>query len=329
MRLKIGNVSIGGLAALAPMAGVADRAFRELCMRFGASYVVSEMVSARSISFSNDKTINLLRISRSEHPCAIQIFGDDPDIMANAATFALKYKPDIIDINFGCPAPKVNKSGGGAILMKSPDLCGRIVAAVKRVVDIPVTVKIRKGWGSATVNAPLVAKICENAGADAIIIHGRTREQMFRPGVDLDIIAKVKKSVGIPVIGNGDITCGQDAYNMLNRTGCDMVMVGRAALGNPWVFAEINHFLDPGNHPYTPPSIEEKLRVMRSHVGSICNNEGEILGIMRARRHIISYIRGIPFAAAFRDKASRVACLRDVEALADEILRACRNDAIC
>lgn len=329
MRLKIGNVSIDGLAALAPMAGVADTAFRELCTRFGASYVVSEMVSARGISFFNDKTINLLRISRNEHPCAIQIFGDDPNIMANAADFALKYEPDIIDINFGCPAPKVNKSGGGAILMKSPELCARIVAAVKRTVDVPVTVKIRTGWDSSAVNAPLVAKLCENSGADAIIIHGRTRDQMFRPGVDLDTIAKVKDSVSVPVIGNGDITCGQDAYNMLRRTGCDMIMVGRAALGNPWVFSEINHFLDSGNHTYTPPSIEEKLRAMLFHVGSICRNEGENLGMMRARRHIISYIHGIPFAAAFRDRASRVTCMRDVELLAEEILNSCRNDAIC
>ena len=247
MRLKIGNVNINGLAALAPMAGAADRAFRELCIQFGAAYVVSEMVSSRGISFHNDKTINLLKISRHEHPCAIQIFGDDPDIMARSAVFALEYKPDIIDINFGCPAPKVNKSGGGAVLMKSPELCGKIVAAVKRAVNVPVTVKIRKGWDSSSVNAPLVAKICESSGADAIIIHGRTREQMFRPGVDLDIIAKVKNSVSIPVFGNGDIACGQDAHNMLLRTGCDLIMVGRAALGNPWVFSEINHFLDPGN----------------------------------------------------------------------------------
>lgn len=329
MRLKIGNVSIDGLAALAPMAGVADTAFRELCMRFGASYVVSEMVSSRGISFFNDKTINLLRISHNEHPCAIQIFGDSPDIMANAADFALKYEPDIIDINFGCPAPKVNKSGGGAILMKSPELCAKIVAAVKRSIDIPVTVKIRTGWDSSSVNAPLVAKLCEDAGADAIIIHGRTRNQMFRPGIDLDTIAKVKRSVNVPVIGNGDITCGQDAYNMLHRTGCDMIMVGRAALGNPWVFSEINHFLNLGNYPYAPPSIEEKLQVMLFHIGSICHNEGETLGIMRARRHIISYIHGIPFAAAFRDKASRVTCMRDVEVLAEKILNTCRNDAIC
>ncbi len=329
MRLKIGNVSIDGLAALAPMAGVADRAFRELCVRFGASYVVSEMVSARGISFFNDKTINLLRISRNEHPCAIQIFGDDPDIMANAAAFALNYEPDIIDINFGCPAPKVNKSGGGAILMKSPELCARIVTGVKRVVNIPVTVKIRTGWDYSSVNAPFVAKLCENSGADAIVIHGRTRDQMFRPGVDLDTIAKVKASVSVPVIGNGDITCGQDAYNMLHRTECDMIMVGRAALGNPWVFSEVNHFLDPSNYPYTPPSIEEKLQVMLFHTGSICCNEGETLGIMKARRHIISYIRGIPFASAFRDRASRVTCMRDVEVLAEEILNTCRNDAIC
>ena len=203
--MEIGKVKINGSVALAPMAGVADKAFRELCVKFGASYVISEMVSSRGISFFNEKTINLLEISENEHPCAIQIFGDNPEIMAESALFALKYKPDIIDINMGCPAPKVNKSGGGAILMKSPELCGKIVNSVKKSVNVPVTVKIRKGWDDNNVNAPLIAKICENAGADAITIHGRTREQMYRPDVDFDIIEKVKKSVKIPVIGNGDI----------------------------------------------------------------------------------------------------------------------------
>lgn len=319
--MKIGNVEINGSVALAPMAGVADKAFRELCVNFGASYVISEMVSSRGISFSNEKTINLLQLSENEHPCAIQIFGDNPEIMANAAVFALKYKPDIIDINMGCPAPKVNKSGGGSVLMKTPELCGKIVNAVKKAVNVPVTVKIRKGWDENSINAPLIAKICENAGADAITIHGRTREQMYKPYVDLKIIEKVKNSVKIPVIGNGDISCGQDAYNMLDKTGCDMVMVGRAALGNPWIFSEINQFLN-SNTNYKTPNIEEKLKIMLSHVNSICENDGEKHGMMKARRHITFYIKGIPGAAAFRNKACKIETFAQLQSLSDEILTA-------
>ena len=319
--MKIGNVKINGLVALAPMAGVADRAFRELCIKFGASYVISEMVSSKGISFANEKTIRLLKLSKDEHPCAIQIFGNDPDVMAQAAVFAMNQQPDIIDINMGCPALKVNKSGGGAVLMKDPELCGKIVNAVKKSVNIPVTVKIRKGWDENNINAPLVAKTCEYFGADAITIHGRTREQMYKPSVDLNIIREVKESVNIPVIGNGDISCGQDAYDMIEKTACDMVMVGRAALGNPWIFAEINDFLNSGTSN-TNISINEKLSVMLSHVKSICENNGEKNGMSKARRHLTFYIKGIPGAAAFRNEACRLETLSQVYELADKILNA-------
>lgn len=318
--MKIGNVEISGVAALAPMAGVADKAFRELCVKFGASYVVSEMVSSRGISFANEKTLNLLEISEKEHPCAIQIFGDDPQIMAEAAVFALQYKPDIIDINMGCPAPKVNKSGGGAVLMKSPELCGEIVNAVKKAVDVPVTVKIRKGWDENNINAPLVAKICEENGADAIAIHGRTREQMYKPNVDLDIIAQVKKAVKIPVIGNGDISCGKDAKEMFEKTGCDMVMIGRAALGNPWIFAEINQYVGK-NGEYKYPSIEKKLEIMLEHVQAICAADGEKHGMLKARRHVAYYIKGLPGAAAFRNKACKLETLAQLDELVKNIMK--------
>ncbi len=319
MRLKIGNVKINGFAALAPMAGIADKTFRELCVKFGAGYVTSEMVSSRGISFYNEKTIELLELSKNEHPCAIQIFGDDPETMAKAAYFTLKYKPDIIDINMGCPAPKVNKSGGGAILMKSPELCGKIVDAVKKVVHIPVTVKIRKGWDNANPNAPLIAKICECSGADAITVHARTREQMYKPGIDFDIIKKVKESVNIPVIGNGDISCGADAHNMMNKTGCDMVMVGRAALGRPWIFSEINNFFDQKSK-YKIPSFEEKLKIMVLHIESICQNYGEKLGMLKARRHITYYIKGFPSAASFRSIACKLETLKQFYEFADKIV---------
>lgn len=319
--MRIGNVEINVPVALAPMAGVSDKPFRELCVKFGANYVISEMVSSRGISFSNEKTINLLRLSPNEHPCAIQIFGDNPEVMAEAAIFALQYKPDIIDINMGCPAPKVNKSGGGALLMKNPKLCGKIVNEVKKAVNVPVTVKIRKGWDENSINAPLVAKICENAGADAITIHGRTREQMYKPSVDLEIISQVKKAVKIPVIGNGDISSGQAAHEMLDKTGCDMIMVGRAALGNPWIFAEINQTLGVTDSS-AQPGIEEKLKVMCEHVHAICKNNGEKHGMMKARRHITFYIKGIPGAASFRNQACKLETLAQLHDFSNQILSA-------
>jgi nifR3 family TIM-barrel protein len=200
--MKIGNININGIAALAPMAGTADKAFREICVSFGAAYVVSEMVSAKALNFSDKKSRKLMNLSEHEQPCGIQIFGSEPNVMASAAEIALGYNPQIIDINMGCPAPKVTSNGCGSALMKSPKLCFDIVSAVKRVSDIPVTVKIRKGFDENSVNALEIAKICEQAGADAITVHGRTRNQMYSGKVDLDIIKKVKDAVNIPVIGN-------------------------------------------------------------------------------------------------------------------------------
>ena len=214
--MKIGNVNIDGYAALAPMAGVADRAFRELCVDFGAAYVVGEMVSAKGITYNNDKSRELLELSKAERPAAVQLFGYEPDVMAQAAKIAMEYSPDIIDINMGCPAPKIACNGSGSALMKNPDLCGKIVEAVKKAVPVPVTVKIRKGWDKNSVNAVEVAKICESAGADAITVHGRTREQQYMPSADWDIIAQVKHAVKIPVIGNGDVTSAESAMQRIN-----------------------------------------------------------------------------------------------------------------
>ncbi len=317
--MKIGNVNINGKVALAPMAGVADRAFRELCVRFGAAYVVSEMVSSKGISYASEKTISLLTLSECEKPCAIQIFGNDPPVMAQAARFAVSQNPDIIDINMGCPAPKVNKSGGGAVLMREPKLCGEIVRAIKDAVDIPVTVKIRKGWDDNNINAVLIAKICEDNGADAITIHGRTREQMYRGTADLNIIKEVKNSISIPVIGNGDIKSPEDAKNMICKTGCDMVMVGRAALGNPFIFNEINEYLSY-KKKLSAPTIEEKVDIMKQHVNSICKNKGERFGITQARRHIIMYVKGLSNAAKLRDEACKLESLEDFSKFCDNIL---------
>lgn len=321
--MKIGTSRLPGIAALAPMAGVADRAFRETCVKFSARYTVSEMVSSLGISYQNEKTLKLLEISSNERPCGIQLFGNNPVKMAEAAEFSMKYAPDFIDINMGCPAPKITKNGYGSAMMKTPELCGEVVSAVKRVAQVPVTVKLRKGFNNESVNAVEVAIICEQAGAEAITVHGRTREQMYRPPVDLGIIAQVKKAVSIPVVGNGDIRCGEDAVKMLSETGCDYVMVGRGALGNPFIFREINSLVQ-ASKVVEKPTLEERLEVMQGHVAAICAYKGERYGMREARRHIGYYIKGIAGASSFRDKAYRIENLKDFEKLCNEITCAVR-----
>lgn len=316
--MKILNVNINKKVVLAPMAGVSDKAFRELCVKFGAGYTATEMVSSNGISHLNKKTLDLMSISEKERPCGIQIFGDTPETMAKAAEFALTQNPDVIDINMGCPAPKVNKSGGGAILMKNPDLCFKIVKAVRERISIPLTVKIRKGWDDKSVNAVEIAKICEEAGANAITIHGRTREQMYKPFVDLEIIKKVKEAVKIPVIGNGDIFCAKDALNMLEKTGCDLIMVGRGAIGNPFIFKEINCAIE--NKPYTPPTLEEKINTMTEHIKNLCNYKGEYIGMKEARRHICMYIKGIPSANKFRNEACKLQTFKEYSEFSKNLL---------
>ena len=273
--LNIGGVPLKSHAVLAPMAGVSDRAYRELCVRFGAAYCVSEMVSSKALSFNSKKSEELMEISDLERPCGIQIFGDDPKCMADAAKHALENKPDIIDINMGCPAPKISSNGSGSALMKNPRLCGEIVKAVTAVTDIPVTVKIRKGWDDDSVNAVEVAKICESAGAAAITVHGRTRQQYYKPPVDYDIIKAVRESVSVPVIANGDIDSAERAKKVMDITGCDLVMIGRATLGNPWIFSQINAFLENPNVKIHTPDLEERLGVMIEHIGKMVEYKGE------------------------------------------------------
>lgn len=305
-------------AFLAPMAGLTDRAFREIAVKFGAGYVVSEMISSKAISFKDKKTIELMQLSHQERPCAIQIFGDNPEIMAEGAKFAMSQNPDAIDINMGCPAPKVNKCGAGAFLMKNPKLCFEIVNKVKKAVKIPVTVKIRKGWDSQNTNAVEISRICEEAGADAITIHAKTREQMYSGQCDLEEIAKVKAAVHIPVIGNGDITSAKDAIEMLQKTNCDYIMVGRAAIGNPFIFDEINCKLQ--GKEYQHPSIEKKMNTMREHITNLCSQKGEYIGMKEARRHICMYIKGLKNAANFRNLACKLENLDQMEKFINEVL---------
>ncbi len=318
--LNIGGVSLKSHAVLAPMAGVSDRAYRELCVRFGAAYCVSEMVSSKALSFNSKKSEELMEISDLERPCGIQIFGDDPKCMANAAKHALENKPDIIDINMGCPAPKISSNGSGSALMKNPRLCGEIVKAVTAVTDIPVTVKIRKGWDDDSVNAVEVAKICESAGAAAITVHGRTRQQYYKPPVDYDIIKAVRESVSVPVIANGDIDSAEKAKKVMDITGCDLVMIGRATLGNPWIFSQINTYLENPNVKIHTPDLEERLGVMIEHIGKMVEYKGEHMAMLQARKLVVGYFKGIKGAAALRNEAGKIKTLDDLYELRQKAL---------
>lgn len=318
--LNIGGVPLKSHAVLAPMAGVSDRAYRELCVRFGAAYCVSEMVSSKALSFNSKKSEELMKISDLERPCGIQIFGDDPKCMADAAKHALENKPDIIDINMGCPAPKISSNGSGSALMKNPLLCGEIVKAVTAVTDIPVTVKIRKGWDDDSVNAVEVAKICESAGAAAITVHGRTRQQYYKPPVDYDIIRVVRESVSVPVIANGDIDSAERAKEVMDITGCDLVMIGRATLGNPWIFSQINAYLENPNVKIHTPDLEERLGVMIEHIGKMVEYKGEHMAMLQARKLVVGYFKGMKGAAALRNEAGKIKTLDDLYELRQKAL---------
>ena len=318
--LNIGGVPLKSHAVLAPMAGVSDRAYRELCVRFGAAYCVSEMVSSKALSFNSKKSEELMEISDLERPCGIQIFGDDPKCMADAAKHALENKPDIIDINMGCPAPKISSNGSGSALMKNPRLCGEIVKAVTAVTDIPVTVKIRKGWDDDSVNAVEVAKICESAGAAAITVHGRTRQQYYKPPVDYDIIKAVRESVSVPVIANGDIDSAERAKEVMDITGCDLVMIGRATLGNPWLFSQINAYLENPNVKIHTPDLEERLGVMIEHIGKMVEYKGEHMAMLQARKLVVGYFKGMKGAAALRNEAGKIKTLDDLYELRQKAL---------
>lgn len=317
--MEIGSLKINGHASLAPMAGVADRAFRELCVGYGASYVVSEMISAKGVSLGDRKSKQLMQLSETERPAGVQIFGNDPEIMAESVKTVLGVHPQFVDINMGCPAPKIAGNGGGASLMRNPELAEQIVAAVKKACgEIPVTVKIRAGWDFDTINAVEMAKRAENAGAAAVTVHGRTRQQMYAPPVNHEIISEVKKAVSIPVVGNGDITDGITAAKMLEDTNCDFLMVGRGALGRPWVFQQINAYLNEGRILPEPP-VSERMRVMLNHIQMLCTYKGERVGIREARKHATWYTKGIRDAAQFRRELGMLESIAQLEEIAYKI----------
>lgn len=319
-KIKIGNIEIEKTACLAPMASVADRAYRYMCKRYGASYLVSEMASSKGLCYSDKKTNELLTITDYEYPMAIQLFGDEPEYIARAVEIASKYNPQIIDINMGCPVPKVAGNGSGSALMKNPELASNIVKAAVNATDIPITVKIRKGWDSESVNAVEFAVLMEQSGASAIAVHGRTRQQMYKPPVDLDIIKAVKNAVKIPVIGNGGITTPQQAREMYDYTDCDLIMIGQGSYGRPWVFEQVSHYLNTGKL-LDEPSLEQKLEVMLEHVEMIVKFKGEKMGMREARKHAAWYIKGSNGAAGFRHECGRLSTLDDLR----ELIKKCKS----
>lgn len=318
--MKIKTVTIQNNVFLAPMAGVTDLPFRILCKEQGCGLVYTEMVSAKGLFYESDKTGSLLYVDEKEHPVAAQLFGSEPDILANMAAKVEQMPVDIIDINMGCPAPKITKNGEGSALMKTPEKIGEIVYQVAKAIEKPLTIKIRKGFNEDNVNAALVARIAEQAGASAIAVHGRTREQFYSGKADWDIIRSVKDAVSIPVIGNGDITTPQDAKTMIEKTGCDAVMIGRGAQGNPWLFKQTIHYLKTGDM-LPGPSTEERILTALRHANMIIKYKGDYIGIREMRSHLGWYIKGLPRAAEMRVKINKTQSFEELKRLFVEYLR--------
>ena len=333
-QVKFGSIILPHGLALAPLAGVSDRAFRRVCRACGADFTVSEMVSAKALCYEQRKkdtgnrsvSGHLASVMRDELPMAVQIFGSEPDFMAEAARMIeanayigceSEVPPSAIDINMGCPVKKVTGNGEGSALLKNPQLIGEIVTAVVKAVSIPVTVKIRAGWDSTSINAPEVARIIEASGASMLTVHARTREQMYEPGVDRSVITAVKKAVSIPVLGNGDIYTAADALSMMEETGCDGVMIARGAMGNPWVFSEICAALD--GRDYTPPPVAEKFEVALTQVREMITEKGERVGVAEAKKHLSWYCHGMEGAAAARSRLMQATSYDELAAILREM----------
>ena len=319
---KIGSVEIKNNVVMAPMAGISNSAFRTIIKEFGAGLIVAEMVSDKAITYGNKKTIDMLYMTDFERPIAQQIFGSDKDSFISAAKYIEStMKPDIIDINMGCPVPKVAISAqAGSALLKSPDKVYEIVKAVVDNVSVPVTVKIRSGWDANSINAVEIAKIVEKAGASAITVHGRTRAQGYSGKSDLDIIKQVKENVSIPVIGNGDIKSCFDAKYMLNYTNCDAVMIGRGILGNPWLIKECVDYLEEGKLP-NEVTIKEKFDMIKRHMDLLLSTKNEKVALLEMRTHIAYYLKGIPGTKELKQKIFKTKTKKEIINLLDDFLK--------
>lgn len=309
--LKIGNVVLENNIVLAPMAGITDLPFRYLAKKFNPGLVYTEMVSAKALFYGDEKTKKLLNMRNEKRPIAVQIFGSDVEAMVYTTKY-LQDKADIIDINMGCPAPKVVKNGDGSKLLLNLDLVGEIVTAVAKASDIPVTVKIRKGWNDDNIVAKEAAKIIEKAGASAITIHGRTREEFYSGNADWDIIKKVKESINIPCIGNGDIKSPEDALKIFKATNVDGIMIGRASLGNPWIFKNIIDYLETGTYDYSFPNNSQKLKLIIEHINLEVEEKGEDIGIKEMRKHLSWYIKNLKDASRIREKINTLKTKQEV-----------------